>query len=498
MLVSGGRSNTPAVPAGASASGDRVWFTTSEALVGDDVDRSGDLYQRSGGVIRLLSPGSAAKPVAFSGASTDGGRVRFSTAEALLADDRDAVSDVYEASAVGLVLLTPGTAAAVSKLAGATPDGLRTWIVTPDALDPEDADTVDDVYERTPDGGLRLLAPPSPLPVSFALATPDGGTVVIETRSALVPEDTDGLLDAYTVRVAPPEVQVAAAVSGTPTVGSILTCEGAIAGESVVTSVLWTRDGSAEDGVADGTYRVSVADAGSALACLLVGTNGAGRAETLSPGVRVPPAVLEARMSGLPLVGSRLLCQAQIVGAVSSTVFWTVDGIAIPSVVTPAITIRPAFAGHRIACSIVADERRRPIERDVAIDVDPHSMRRAGRARAARLPCAAAPRACRLCDLVGRHRQDAPRQTGPRPARHPEAGFANAERNRRRTRRSTLVASRTGLGPAASERRAGAAAAFGVMRMRGPGLFVLDLERRPAAAPGDDVRVLDLEAGLVQ
>ncbi len=69
---------------GASADGTRVFFATPEQLVASDTDNAEDVYQRFNGVTTRISTGAingnGAFGASFDGASADGTRVFFSTA----------------------------------------------------------------------------------------------------------------------------------------------------------------------------------------------------------------------------------------------------------------------------------------------------------------------------------------------------------------------------------------------------------------------------------
>ena len=65
----------------------------------DDTDSQFDIYERFSGNTTLVSTGSAGGNGAFIAelnvASADGNRVVFSTSEALVSEDTDAVTDIY-------------------------------------------------------------------------------------------------------------------------------------------------------------------------------------------------------------------------------------------------------------------------------------------------------------------------------------------------------------------------------------------------------------------
>src|SRR5712675_2352743 len=111
----------PAVYAGASADGESVFFTTTEKLVPGDTDNKRDVYERfydaepgvESYVTREVSSGPVggndAYDVSFDGVSQNGLKVFFSTAEALVAEDRDLADDIYVRN------LTTGVTSLVSK-----------------------------------------------------------------------------------------------------------------------------------------------------------------------------------------------------------------------------------------------------------------------------------------------------------------------------------------------------------------------------------------------
>ena len=213
-LVSGG-GNDPfadASFAGASSDGTRVFFTTSESLdpVADTDGGRTDVYERSGGVTTLVSgdADSGAYNADFNGASSDGTRVFFTTAEPLdPVADTDAQFDVYERSG-GVTTLVSGDAdgAFDATFNGASSDGTRVFFTTAEPLDPvADTDAQSDVYMRrltVPDTTLVSAdgggASDGAFDASFSGASSDGTRVFFETAEPLVPStDTDTVSDVY-------------------------------------------------------------------------------------------------------------------------------------------------------------------------------------------------------------------------------------------------------------------------------------------------------------
>jgi hypothetical protein len=96
--------------AGASSDGSHVFFETEEPLVPADTDKSVDIYERSGGVTRLVSTGPLAKNAASSphlaDVSEDGAHALITTEERLTNDDLDAETDVYDRSGSETLLVS--------------------------------------------------------------------------------------------------------------------------------------------------------------------------------------------------------------------------------------------------------------------------------------------------------------------------------------------------------------------------------------------------------
>ena len=137
-----------------SADGARVVFGTREGLVAADTDGRLDVYERASGTTTLVSTGPAggngAFDAFFSGASKDGSRVFFETLEQL-ASDSDAYPDVYERSAGATTKLSLGSpdanGAQAAFFVGASEDGSRVWYASAEKLVSTDTDSGTDVYE---------------------------------------------------------------------------------------------------------------------------------------------------------------------------------------------------------------------------------------------------------------------------------------------------------------------------------------------------------------
>jgi hypothetical protein len=156
-------------------------YATEEALVGSDTDTVADIYRYDAETdkVTLISIGPAGGngPIAaalkrdnmaggrvigrpFRFISSDGGRIFFTTAESLLAQDRNGVDDVYEWADGNLTLISSGTGAGPSAFLGVTPDGSSVFFATNDTLLAQDRDGgLVDYYVARVGGGFASPAP---------------------------------------------------------------------------------------------------------------------------------------------------------------------------------------------------------------------------------------------------------------------------------------------------------------------------------------------------
>lgn len=205
-LVSTGTSGGEgAVLLAASRDGSHVLFSTRTSLTPADTDSALDIYERSGGTVRLVSGGTAAVDVVNDVRISAGGtHVLFATAEPLLAADTGSAVDVYQRAGGATTLVSGGGASdACDTVEGCewleiSADGARVVFETADALVPEDTDSAIDVYERS-SGGLELVSGGGPggPPAYLDFISTDGTHVVFSTAERLDPADTDGAIDVY-------------------------------------------------------------------------------------------------------------------------------------------------------------------------------------------------------------------------------------------------------------------------------------------------------------
>lgn len=203
QLVSGGGPGVTVVTfEGASADGTQVWFESYEAIPRTgDTDTARDVYAHINGGVRLVSTSGAPVDARFLDASPDGKLVRFETLEAIPGTgDVDAGRDIYERAGGTLALVSPGSANQWTDFSGAAGDGRTLWFETAEALPGTgDTDTERDVYERRPGSPVRLISLDTPSARAYFLAaSASSDRVLFETTDALPGTgDTDTTNDLY-------------------------------------------------------------------------------------------------------------------------------------------------------------------------------------------------------------------------------------------------------------------------------------------------------------
>ena len=204
---------------GSSADGGRVFFETDEPIVVADTDTTGrDVFERVGGITRLVSARNDAGPSTnqsafFAGASDDGTRVAFSTEEPMRSSDLDAGYDVYLREAGGTWHVSdrveggPDTNLSVS-FAGMTSDGREIFLMTQESLRSADTDADHDVYHARRETPPALASDgPGPDADTGTLLSgwsEDGSRLFLMTDQSLLPADTDAMNDVYVSYNRPP------------------------------------------------------------------------------------------------------------------------------------------------------------------------------------------------------------------------------------------------------------------------------------------------------
>ena len=192
--------------AGASADGSRIFFKTMKPLVPADADATYDIYERFRGRTSLVSAGqingNGDLDVDFDGASANGRRVFFRTAEQLVPADADHSFDIYERFRGRTTLVSSGringNGAYDAHFNHVSTDGRKVLFTTAEQLVPADTNCCDNLYQHS-GGRTSLIAngPHNGFLTSYAGASADGRVVLFETAEALVPADTDTNFDLY-------------------------------------------------------------------------------------------------------------------------------------------------------------------------------------------------------------------------------------------------------------------------------------------------------------
>jgi hypothetical protein len=192
-------------PLATSNDGTRVFLWTNARLSPADTDSEFDIYERFGGSYSLVSTGpqDGSSPgfillerfkYAF---SRDGSRVFFETNKRLVPEDTNDNADVYMREGGVTRLVTAGTPG-YSEYIQTTPDGKHVLMWTTDRLLPADTNPFGDVYIWD-DGSLRLLdiGITTTDHLGFAGFSSDARRLILATRQALTPDDTDTFFDLY-------------------------------------------------------------------------------------------------------------------------------------------------------------------------------------------------------------------------------------------------------------------------------------------------------------
>ena len=206
---------------GMSADGSRAIFYTSEQLTSEDTDGTSDVYMRHGSTIKLISQGPFVDPAGpknafptgfFGTSSADGLRVFFITAERLVADDNDTVTDIYMREGSTTTRISQAAINGIGGLPAPSPqsgfvfpsdDGSRVYFASDEQLTPTDTDGLTDIYMREGSTTTQITLGPTggngPFPIVPGLALPsrDGARAIFATDEQLTADDTDSVSDLY-------------------------------------------------------------------------------------------------------------------------------------------------------------------------------------------------------------------------------------------------------------------------------------------------------------
>lgn len=160
--------------------------------------------------------------------------------------------------------------------------------------------------------------------------------------------------------VLPPVNTVAPAISGTPAVGSVLTCStGTWSNTPTSFAYQWLRDGAAISGATASTYTQVSEDSGAAISCTVTASNAGGSASvstaavfTGRPFVTVAPVITSADL----YVGTVFTCSQGTWGN-SPTGYsyqWRANGTAITGATSATYTAQSIDDGAVLSCTVTA------------------------------------------------------------------------------------------------------------------------------------------------
>ncbi len=102
-FIEGGQNDIARLSRNLSDDGGHLFFNTDEALVPQDTNNLTDVYEydAANGQVALISPGTGGENVKFNDASSSGNDAFFGTREKLVGSDKDGLLDVYDARVGG-------------------------------------------------------------------------------------------------------------------------------------------------------------------------------------------------------------------------------------------------------------------------------------------------------------------------------------------------------------------------------------------------------------
>lgn len=155
---------------------------------------------------------------------------------------------------------------------------------------------------------------------------------------------------------------VAPAVTGTATVGQVLSCStGTWTGTATITfTYQWKRDGSNIGSATASTYTLVTADTGAAITCTVTGTNSVGNSSATSNAtatvVAAPVNTVAPAITGTTTVGQVLSCSTGTwtgTATINFTYQWRRGGVDIGSATSSTYTLIQPDTGAIISCAVL-------------------------------------------------------------------------------------------------------------------------------------------------
>lgn len=339
-LISGGKLNLPAICKAASATGDRVWFTTKERLLPSDLDADEDTYERRlDGTLRLLAPNERVVPnSSLNSLAQPHSQIVINddpTDEMIAIADNGSKHWFWDSPATGDDVLVEEDANGARRVVSSSTFG-RYIRALPGGSSVFYSES-NNMWEAS--GGFRRAT-------DWVRATSDDGSrLTVQTNVSHAADDTNGVDDLYQL-IRPPRKTIVAKVVRIP--GTITAQCQATPSDAVVDFATWTRNGVALP--TSGDRYLEAKDAGQTLRCHLPHTNNYGEpAVAVSAPYIVPPiSVANTAVSGARVTGNRLRCSAFMAGATSISYTWyrgrTVIGTGV------RYTIPVSALGRKVRC----------------------------------------------------------------------------------------------------------------------------------------------------
>ncbi|MCW3031469.1 MAG: hypothetical protein JWM66_1602 [Solirubrobacterales bacterium] len=220
-------------------------------------------------------------------------------------------------------------------------------------------------YQWLRDGSLIAAAASS----EYVVVAGDQGHVLSCRVTALNEEGVASASSANALEipgVAPEDLQ-APVVTGSPTVGSPLTCTRGVWNGSPAPSFTyqWLRAGTIIPSATAQTYVVGREDSGRSISCRVTAKNSAGSAQAVSansvevPG-REPYNTGAPVVTGVPAVGQTLTCSPGTWSGQPTPSFsyrWLLNAVAIPEATASTLVVTSAAPGFDVSCEVTAGNR---------------------------------------------------------------------------------------------------------------------------------------------